>query len=155
MTVPDRQLITTALVSMLATGTGKPVGDHKAPTTRVAGDPYAVVYVIGGGGYWGPGLVAPEQSGDFVYQVDSVSWRSADNLSGGTRKQAEWMGDRVRRTMLARTNGAFQVAFPAVTGWTIADREPSGGAGGVDVAGVPPHEVFTVAERFLLRVTPS
>lgn len=155
MTVPDRQLVTTALVSMLASSTSKPIGDHKAPSTRVAGTPYAVVYAISGGDFWGPGLVAPDSSADLVYQVDSVSWRSADNLSGGSRKQAEWMGDLVRRTLLARTNGAFQVAFPAVTGWSMADREPGGGAGGVDVAGTPPHEVFTVAERFVLRVTPA
>lgn len=155
MSVPDRQLITTAFVAMLATGTGKLVGDHKAPDGRVTGEPYAVVYAIPGGGYWGPGLVAPDANGDFVYQVDSVSWSSSNNLSGGSRKQAEWMGDRVRRTVLARSNGAFQVAFPAVVGWTVADREPSGSPGGVAIVGASPHEVFTVAERFTLRLTPA
>lgn len=144
MTVPDRQLITTALVAMLGTGTGKAIGDHKAPTLT-PGQPYAIVYALTSAEFWGPGLVAPESSGDFVYQVDSI---------GATRAQAEWMGDRVRRTILARANGAFQVAFPVVAGWTMADREHAGG-GGVDVAGVPPNEVFTVPERYTLRVTPA
>lgn len=147
MTVPDRQLVTTALVAMVAAGTGKSTGDHKAPATLTPGDPYAIVYAIPGGRFWGGGLVAPDASADLVYQVDSI---------GATRAQAEWMGDRVRRTILARTStGAFQVAFPAVAGWSMADREPDGGPGGVDVAGVPPNEVFTVAERYTLRVTPA
>lgn len=147
MTVPDRQLVTTALIAMLSTGTGKQVGDHKAPAVLTKGEPYAIVYSLTGGGYWGPGLVAPTASSDVVYQIDAI---------GATRAQAEWMGDRVRRTVLARTaTGAFQVAFPAVAGWDMADREPAGGPGGVDVAGTPPNEVFTVAERFTLRLTPS
>lgn len=146
MTVPDRQLFTTALASMLGTATGKAIGDHKAPTTRTAGEPYAIVYSIGGGGFWGAGLVSPDASGDLVYQVDAI---------GATRAQAEWMSDRVRRSLLARTNGTFQVAFPAVAGWTVADREPDGGPGGVDITGAPPNEVFSVAERYVVRVTPS
>jgi hypothetical protein len=146
MTVPDRQLVTTALVSMVASSTGKAAGDHKAPAARTVGQPYVVVYSIAGGGFWGPGLTAPDASADLVYQLDAV---------GATRAQAEWMGDAVRRTLLARTNGAFQVAFPAVSGWVMADREPSGGPGGIGVEGVPPNEVFTVAERYTLRLTPA
>lgn len=145
MTVPDRQLLTTGLVTMLGTGTGKTIGDHKAPASRPVGEPYAIVYALTSAEFWGPGLVAPESSGDFVYQVDSI---------GASRAQAEWMGDRVRRTILARTNGTFQVAFPAPAGWAVADREHTGG-GGVDVAGAPPNEVFTVPERYTLRVTPA
>ena len=145
MTVPDRQLVTTALLSMLAAGTGKPVGDHKAPLSTEP--PYCVLYSIPGGGYWGAALVGPEADADFVYQVDSV---------GLKRNQTEWLADRVRRSMLARTSsGAFQVTINPPLGLKVADRVPDGGPGGVQVDGDPPHEVFSVAERFVLRVVPA
>lgn len=144
MTVPDRQLLTSAFIAMLATGTGKQIGDHRAPPApRVI--PYGIVTSIPGGGFSGPGLFAPDADADFVYQVDSI---------GERRDQAEWLGDRVRRTILARTAGAFQVAFPAVAGLLVADREVDA-IGGVDVAGDFPNEVFTVSDRYVLRVTPA
>lgn len=145
MTVPDRQLLTTALLTMLVSGTGKPVGDHKAPLST--DPPYCVLYSIPGGGFWGAGLVAPDADADFVYQVDSV---------GLKRNQAEWLADRVRRSMLARSaSGAFQVTLTPPTGLKVADRLPDSGPGGVQVSGIPPHEVFSVAERFVLRVVPA
>ncbi len=145
MTVPDRQLVTSALLTMLAAGTGKPVGDHKAPLATAP--PYSVLYSIPGGGFWGAALVGPDADADFVYQVDSV---------GLKRNQAEWLADRVRRSVLARSSsGAFQVTITPPAGLKVADRLPDGGPGGVQVAGVPPHEVFSVAERFVLRVVPA
>lgn len=145
MSVPDRQLVTDAFVAMLAAGTAKPVGDHKAP--RDVPYPYSVVHCIPGGGYWGAPLAAPDAQADFVYQVDSVS---------KNRKNAEWMADTVRRSVLARSPaGAFQVTLTPPVGWKVADRVPSGGPGGVEVEGVHPNEVFTIAERFVLRVVPA
>lgn len=145
MTVPDRQLITDAFLSMLSTGTGKTVGDHKAPTGQAF--PYHVLHVIPGGGYWGAPLAAPDAQADFVYQIDSVS---------SQRKNCEWAADIARRTVLTRNPaGAFQVTLVPPTGWKVADRVPDGGPGGVTVEGVPPNEVFAVAERFVLRVVPA
>ena len=145
MTVPDRQFITNAVIALLVTGTGKAVGDPKAPLSTAP--PYSVVFSIPGGGYWGAALVGPEADADFVYQVDAVGLR---------RSQAEWMADRVRRTILARpSSGSFQVTLVPPTGWAVADRVPDGGPGGVQVDGSPPHEVFSVAERFVLRVVPA
>lgn len=145
MSVPDRQLITGALIAMLATSTSKQVGDHEAPPDPVV--PYSVVHCIPGGDYWGAPLAAPDAQADFVYQVDSV---------GLKRSQVEWMADRVRRCLLARSStGAFQVTITNPAGWRIADRRPSGGPGGVDPQGVRPNKVFAVAERFVLSVVPA
>lgn len=153
MTVPDRRPVTAGLVTMIATATGKPCGDQQVPDgLPVTADPsekvpYSVVHEIDGGGYWGPGLVAPEQCADFVYQIDSVGFSPA---------QCRWLADRNRRTMLARSSsGAFRVAFPAVTGLAVADRMPETNPGGMDVGGKHPHQVFTIAERFTLRVVPA
>ena len=150
MTVPDRQLLTNSLLAMLTAGTGRPVGDHKAPpppAPPAVYHPYSVLYSIPGGGFLGAALVAPDADADFVYQVDSVGVR---------RDQTEWLADRVRRSMLARTaSGAFQVSLLSPAGLKIADRLPDGGAGGVQVDGTPPHEVFSIAERFVLRVVPA
>ena len=158
MSVPDRQLVTDALKATLVAGTGKQVGDHKAPLDAVS--PYCVLHVVAGGRFWGAPLIAPDAQADFVFQVDAVSGpvRDANGqiVTKATRKQAEWMADRVRRSVLARTStGAFQVALTPPTGWIVADRAPDGGAGGVQVEGVPPNEVFSVAERFVLRVVPA
>lgn len=142
MTVPDRRHVTDALIALVAAGTGKACGDHKAPLG--VEPPYSVVYEIPGGAYWGPGLVAPEQNADFVYQVDSV---------GLTRGQAGWLRDSVTRTMLARaSSGGFQVALANPSGLRVADRVADGGPGAIQVEGKPPHEVFSAAERFVLRV---
>ncbi len=157
MTVLDRRPVTTALVGWLATATGKPCGDHRLPTNLPAApttpgkkpDPYSIVYALDGGGYWGPGLVAPDQAADWLYQVTSVGYSPA---------QVQWLADAVKRTLLARSaSGAFQVAFPAVTGVVIADRMPpeGSGAGGIDIAGKHPDEVFSIPERYVLRAVPA
>ncbi len=157
MTVIDRRPITKALVPWLATATGKPCGDHRLPTNLPPpptergrkSDPYTIVFALDGGGYWGPGLTAPDQAADFVYQVTSV---------GYSPEQVQWMADAVKRTMLARSSsGAFQVAFPAVTGVVIADRMPpeGDGPGGIDIAGRHPDEVFSIPERYVLRAVPA
>ena len=151
MSVIDRRLVTKALVGWIATATAKPCGDHRLPLDLPAPPAppqkpasYAIVYAIEGGGYWGAPLVAPEASADFVYQVTSV---------GYSPEQVQWHADAVRRTFLARTaTGAFQVAFPALTGLVVADRLPESGPGGIDIEGHHPDQTFTLPERFVLRL---
>ncbi len=150
MSVPDRRLLTSSVLTLIATGTARPTGDGKAPAIDLAltaSWPYAVVHVITGGGYWGSPLTRPDECADFVYQVDSVARR---------RDQAEWMADLVRRTVLARTStGAFQVALANPAGWEVKDREADGGAGTVVAEGDPPNTVFSLSERFRFRVVPA
>lgn len=144
MSVPDRRLLTDAVIAAVASATGKPCGDHRAPVG--VDPPYTIVWSIPGGRYWGPWLSAPDSCADFVVQVDSV---------GRQRAQADALAAQVRDLMLDRSgSGALAVITPP-PGWRIADRSADGGPPGVDVGGDSPHYVFSVPERFVLRVVPA
>lgn len=137
----DRRIVTAALIDLLETTT-IPIGDHTAPD-EVAGKPWAVVYSIPGGGLLDDNLAAVEDGMDLLYQVTSV---------GRRRDQAEWMADRARSTIIGRTSAGFSTTFPTITGLNVADRQLWGGVGGVEPSGEAPHQVWSVAERFLLRL---
>lgn len=144
MTTPNRHPVTDTLLVLLRRGTGKQVGDMELPEDVEY--PYAILYPIEGGGFDGPPLQSSESDALFTYQVTSA---------GLSRKQAEWMGDAVRRTVVARSaNGDFQVAHDDPEGLRIAGRMVESGAGGVDAQGDPPNRVYSVVERFSIRVTP-
>jgi len=171
MTVLDRRPVASALVAMLAASTAKPCGDNRVPPDLPQPmppnkpGPYTVVHDIDTGDMWGAFLVAPDACADLVYQVDSV---------GYSPEQCRWMADASRRTLLARSaSGAFQVAFPepaydettayeATTryvtehfyGIKVADRAFDSG-GGMETEGKRPNEVFTISERYVLRVVPA
>lgn len=150
----DRRPLTDALLALLAEGTGRPVYDHGAPPNAAddddeddqpAGPPYVVVWSIEGGRYegtWGD----PVEIADVVYQIDSV---------GMARRSAEWLADKVGHVMLDReTGGAFSADLD-VDGMAITNRSPQGGPAGVEIDGKPPHEVFSVPERYVLVVVPT
>lgn len=140
----DRRIVTAALLTLLGTTT-LPIGDHTAPA-EVAGKPWAVLYSIPGGDLSTDNLAAVEDGMDLIYQVTSV---------GRRRDQAEWMADLTRAKVVGRTAGAFIAAWPAMTGLKVADRQMWGGVGGVEQSGEAPHQVWSVAERFLIRVVPT
>lgn len=137
----DRRPVTAAFIDLLEITT-LPIGDHTAPT-EVAGKPWAIVYSIPGGALRDDNLAAVENGIDLIYQVTSV---------GRRRDQAEWMADLVRTTVMARTSSGFTTAWPAMTGLSVADRQLLGGLGGVEPSGQSPHELWSVAERFLIRL---
>lgn len=87
--------VTTALIAMLATAVGVPVGDHGTRTTAGASidttGRYLVVWKIDGGEARGA-LGDPHQDITVVYQVESV---------GRSRQQAEGLADLARTAMLA------------------------------------------------------
>jgi hypothetical protein len=139
--VSDRRPVTAAFIELLET-TGLPIGDHVAPG-EVAGKPWAIVYSIPGGALRDDNLAAVEKGTDLVYQVTSV---------GRRRDQAEWMADRARTTVIARTSSGFTTAWPMMTGAEAADRQLLGGLGGAEPSGKAPHQVWSVAERFLIRL---
>lgn len=143
--VIERSPVTTALVGMVAAGTGKPCGDHRIPDDATLAQGYTIVYSVEGGEYDGAPLWAPESDAILVYQVSSV---------GSDRRQTEWIADRVRRTLVSRlAAGGFQVAFPDPAGMKVTSRWPEGGTPGVIVTGnTPADRVFTVPERFHLAV---
>ncbi len=137
----DRRIVTAALLTVLGT-TSLPIGDHTAPA-ETAGKPWAVLYSIPGGAYGDDNLAAVETGTDLLYQVTSV---------GRRRDQAEWMADLIRAKVIGRTLGGFIATWPAMTGLSVADRQMWGGVGGVEPSGEAPHQVWSVAERFLIRV---
>lgn len=139
--VSDRRIVTAALLDLLETTT-LPIGDHTAPA-EVAGKPWAVLYSIPGGEQSTANLAAVEDGTDLIYQVSSV---------GRRRDQAEWMADLIRAVIVGRTAGAFTATWPAMAGLKVADRQMWGGVGGVEPSGEAPHRVWSVAERFLIRI---
>lgn len=140
----DRRTVTAALLDLLETTT-LPIGDHTAPA-EVAGKPWAVLYSIPGGEVSDHNLAAVETGIDLIYQVTSV---------GRRRDQAEWMADLIRATVIGRTAGAFIATWPVMTGLKVADRQLWGGVGGVEPSGEAPHRLWSVAERFLIRIVLS
>ena len=140
---PDRATVTAWLIDLLKSAPGSfRVGDGVAPE---GGYPYAVVHSIDGGGFTGPGLGAQIADATFVYQVDSV---------GQTRAQAEKLASRMRNAVAGRlASGQYAVAANNPTGHKVLDRVPDGVSGAAVVEGTPPHEVFTVSERFAISVT--
>lgn len=142
--VVQTQLVTTGLISMIATATARPCGDHGSPPDGVLADGYTYVTSIPGGGFDGPPLWSPESDATLVYQVTSV---------GSVRAHVEWIADRVRLTMLSRlAAGGFQVAFPALAGMKVVHREPDGTSPGVIPEGPPESRVYNIPERYRISV---
>lgn len=112
------RLITDAVLSTLQTGTGKPIGDHNAPrddAQEIKVPPYGVLFCLPGGNAWGPPLYDSHDSTSVIYQVTSV---------GSKRNQCEWMSDKVRSVLLARTSAGFTTSITA-TGIAVVDRDLS------------------------------
>ena len=141
MTV-DRAPITEWLRQLLVRGTSKTVYVAEIPADATY--PYVTLHSIAGGETWGAHLAEPDDSADLVYQVDSVGLR---------QDQAEALGDRVRRTVLARSAGRFQVDAPVPAPYAVIGRDLHGGVGGATREGSDPHDVVSYSERYLIRVT--
>lgn len=142
--VVQRRLVTAGLITMVASGTSRPCGDHRSPATGVLADGYTYVYSIDGGQYDGPPLWSPESDAVLIYQITSV---------GSTREQVEWLADRVRLTLVSRNPlGSFQVAFPSLAGLQVVHREPDGASPGVIPEGPPESRVYNVPERYRISV---
>ncbi len=145
--IADVRPFTDWFIALLEAGTSKSVGDHRIPPLGDPLDPYCIVYAIPGGGFDGPALTSPDADARLIHQVTSA---------GKTRAQAQWMADLVRRTVLSRTaSGAFQVQLAAPLGWSIPDRRPVGGPGGIDPEGKDPHLVYSGSDRFEICITPA
>lgn len=137
MSVPDTAPVTTALVDLVAGVTLRPVGDSNLPTA--ADPPFAVVYPLPSGDFWGPDYGEAQSAAALTYQITSVAVYRTD---------AEEMADAVRHALLDRdVDGAFVTAMP-VTGLAVLDREAVT-YGGVD----SDRGVFNVRDIFTIHVT--
>lgn len=141
--------VTSAVVAMLTTVTGKPFGDGDAPPEPP--DVYGIVDVIPGGGRYGD-AVNPHTDIELVIQITAV---------GTTRRQAAWLRDRADQALLRKTAAGYVNAIDAydLNGVTkslateaslqIVDRwwDSSGGIDREDI-------VHNAHERYVLWVSP-
>lgn len=137
MTVPDRRVVTDAVITMLEGATGRPVGDFDAPGDGDSPEyPYLVVTSIPGGG--SSGIVGnPADTLTIVYQLTSVGLR---------RDQAEQLAARAHEAMLAIAPSGEWVHPISASGHSIGVREHDA-SGGTDFEGpvVNAVERYTVA----------
>lgn len=144
MSPPPRRGVTAALTSMLVTVSTRPFGIADVPTPepgRIAPTtPYGIVYPINDGGYWGS-LGAPESSGRFAFQVTTVGERA---------DQCEWLGDRARLAILARTTaGVFVNTITLDSPYVTKLRESLSGPGNM----IRVDQMWSCSETFIIHVT--
>ncbi|HEX5566597.1 MAG TPA: hypothetical protein VFY14_06650 [Streptomyces sp.] len=126
----DRRQVTKALLALTPAATGLPCGDGAAPVGGVE-PPYYVLYALHAT-YSGAPFADLHEDASLVYQWTCVSGPDKTRPgSRGSRDQAEWMADKVRRALLGRdrTTGAWlhPLTVPGAhcTGRSL-DTEPGG-----------------------------
>jgi len=109
-TIVERNAIDDAVITCLKTNTGRP-GDIGQPPTRTPSMPYIVLWPTSSptiDSDW----AEPYRDQGFIYDVHSV---------GATPLQAQWMADRVYRTMVERSGSAYAYDLPVtVQGHTVS-----------------------------------
>jgi hypothetical protein len=151
-----RQSVTTALIAMLASATGRPIGDLEAPEPSGSAiapvTPYAIVTPIPGGGLVERDLAdAYPQPVVLIYEVLSVG---GEENEGPRRDQAQWMADKVAKSILDRgSDGSYVNAItPATNPGDVAVKV---GLRDLDVQGgvVIEGTLASIADRYSLTVT--
>ncbi|MCZ4098300.1 hypothetical protein [Streptomyces sp. H39-C1] len=142
MTVSGR-IVSLALQSTIAASTGRSCGYGTAPIASSlptgAATPYSVLYPLGFPTTSGPPFGDATADARLLYQVTSVAT---------TAEQAEWMADKVRSAVLARSS-AGPAAYPiSPVGYSVMGRELDKEEG-LTVAG----GVYSYVQRFALDVT--
>lgn len=135
------RVLSLAVQAMLASATGRSCGYGTAPTSSSlptgAATPYSVLYPVGSTSD-GPPFGDASADARIVYQVTSVAT---------TAEQAEWMADKVRAGMLARTTLGYTYAI-AATGYMVMSRELDKEEGVTVASGV-----YSYVQRFAIEVT--
>ncbi|MFD8509791.1 hypothetical protein ACFV27_01395 [Streptomyces antimycoticus] len=135
------RVLSLAVQAMLATATGRSCGYGTAPTASSlptgAATPYSVLYPVGSTSD-GPPFGDASADARIIYQVTSV---------GTTAEQAEWMADKVRAGMLARTPAGYTYSITA-TGYVVMARELDKEEGVAVASGV-----YSYVQRFAIEVT--
>ncbi|GAO08690.1 hypothetical protein TPA0598_04_03260 [Streptomyces lydicamycinicus] len=135
------RVLSLAVQTMLGTATGRSCGYGTAPTASSlptgAATPYCVLYPVGSTSD-GPPFGDASADARIVYQITSVAT---------TAEQAEWMADKVRSGMLARTPLGY--TYPIVaTGYAVMSRELDKEEGVAVASGV-----YSYVQRFAIEVT--
>lgn len=133
--LPSTGPVTNAVVALVdAVGL---VGDGTLPPT--GNPPFAIVYPLPNGDFWGPDLVAPQAGAALDYQITIVDV---------SRAGAETFADIIRHALLDRdASGAFLTPMP-VAGLIVHDRELLAYGGVVSERGV-----FNIADTFRIHVS--
>ncbi|GAA3371196.1 hypothetical protein GCM10020367_20880 [Streptomyces sannanensis] len=136
------RVVSLAVQTMLATATGRSCGYGTAPTATStptgATVPYSVLYPLGittSGPVFGDG----DADARVLLQVTSVAT---------TAEQAEWMADKVRAALVARTTVGGYANAITVTGCAVIGRELDKEEG-VSVS----SGVYSYVQRYVLTVT--
>ncbi|GAA3304797.1 hypothetical protein GCM10020295_56850 [Streptomyces cinereospinus] len=135
------RVLSLAVQAMLASATGRSCGYGSAPTSSSlptgAATPYSVLYPVGSTSD-GPPFGDASADARIVYQVTSVAT---------TAEQAEWMADKVRAGMLARTVLGYTYPITAA-GYVVMSRELDKEEGVTVASGV-----YSYVQRFAIEVT--
>ncbi|MER6131902.1 hypothetical protein [Streptomyces sp. NPDC001815] len=140
MPVSGRE-VSLAVQKTLAASTGRSCGYGTAPTSSSTPTgttvPYGVLYPLGvttSGPPYGDG----DADARVLFQVTSVA---------STAEQVEWMADKVRTALLARSKGIYSNAI-TVAGYAVMGRELDKEEG-ISVSG----GVYSYVQRYVLTVT--
>ena len=146
----ERRKVTDALLAMLRTATGMPVGDGEIPEGATA-PPYYILYAVDSTTGGAPFSDLSEDS-TLVYQVTCVSGPNPQVAnSRGSRGQAEWLADKARLALLARDPVTRQWANPiTVPGGRVTGRRPDIEPGGTND---PADAIISYVLRFGLDLT--
>jgi hypothetical protein len=133
--------VSLAVQKTLATTTGRSCGYGTAPTASStptgAAIPYSVLYPLGATTS-GPPYGDGDADARMLVQVTSVA---------STAEQVEWMADKVRTALLARSNGTYTNAI-TITGCAVIGRELDKEEGISVNSGV-----YSYVQRYILTVT--
>ncbi|NUS25027.1 MAG: hypothetical protein HOV92_12505 [Streptomyces sp.] len=145
-----RRTFTAALAGLLASQTGKPVGQGRMPQTK---PPYYLLYSVDTTTFGAP-FADDNEDASFVYQVTSVSGPDPDNPnSTGTLEQAEWLADKARTAILGRDPVTGQwTADLTLPGVKVMCRELETEPGGTSD---PNDAIISYVQRFRFDLTPA
>lgn len=147
----DTGPVTKSLVALLATATGKPVGEGTRPQEMDDPSHYYIVYFITRTSDGAPYTDLNEDA-TLTYQITSVSGGDPDDAdSYGTQDQLQWLDDHARRAILERTPSTGRWLHDmTIPGVKVIGRAHAGEAGETPDA---TDAIMSSAQRFTFTVT--
>ncbi|MFI0822324.1 hypothetical protein ACH4TX_41875 [Streptomyces sp. NPDC021098] len=151
----EKRLVTSALVALLGTVTGLPVGRGSIPRTATGfkAPPYYILAVVDVAAAGAP-YADQNEDMEIVYQVTSVSGPvPGQSGSYGTLEQAEGMADKARAALLGRDPATglwlHDLDIPAAS-VTCRELETEPGA-----TNDPADGIISYVQRYRLGLTPA
>lgn len=133
--------LTDTIISVVATGTGRQIGDGTAPAAPVF--PYAVLYPLPSPDHAGD-LTTPDRDRGFIYQFTSV---------GTIRSQAEWMSDKIQTSIETDTFTPSDVTLMNIETGTRGPTERDDDSGVVTGPGDTASYLFYTHDTYTFWTT--